>query len=129
MLPYSPEQVAAAKRIDLLSYLQARRPHELVRAGPHEYRTVTHSSLVISHGKWRWCREGIGGTTALNYLMKVENYTFLEAMQELAGSPSLQPVQHMDRAAVHIRRQVLPQGGKGMHHAHFVPFLQTPGLC
>ena len=26
-------------------------------------------------------------------------------------------VQHMDRAAVYIRRQVLAQGGKGMYHS------------
>ena len=125
MLPYSPEQVAAAKRIDLLSYLQARRPHELVRAGPHEYRTVTHSSLVISHGKWRWCREGIGGTTALNYLMKVENYTFLEAMRELAGSPSPQPVQHMDTAAPGVF--ALPPSN--LLNRHVRAYLQSRGIC
>ena len=26
-------------------------------------------------------------------------------------------VQHMDRAAVHVRHQVLAQGGKGMYHS------------
>ncbi|HJD24352.1 MAG TPA: DUF3991 and toprim domain-containing protein [Firmicutes bacterium] len=125
MLPYSPEQVAAAKRIDLLSYLQARRPHELVRAGPHEYRTVTHSSLVISNGKWRWFREGIGGTTALNYLMKVENYTFLEAMQELSGSPSPQPVQRMDTAAPGVF--ALPTANHTDRHVR--SYLQSRGIC
>lgn len=129
MLPYSPEQVAAAKRIDLLSYLQARRPHELVRAGPHEYRTVTHSSLVISHGKWRWCREGIGGTTALNYLMKVENYTFLEAMQELAGSPSLQPVQHMDTAAPGWKQGTFALPPANHTDRHVRVYLQSRGIC
>ena len=94
MTPNTPEQITEAKRIDLLSYLQTHRPDELIRVGPHahEYRTKTHSSLVISNGKWRWCREGFGGTTALQYLIKVEGYPFLKAMEELSGTPSLQPV-------------------------------------
>ena len=92
MMPYTKEEVEDVKRIDLLTYLQIRRPDELIRTGLHEYRTVTHSSLVISNGKWRWCREGIGGTTALNHLIKVENYSFLQAMQELSELSSPQPV-------------------------------------
>ena len=32
------------------------------------------------------------------------------------------PIQHMDRAAVHIRHQVLSQGGKGMDHIKRIPF-------
>ena len=32
------------------------------------------------------------------------------------------PVQHMDRTAVHIRHQVLSQGGKGMDHGKQIPF-------
>ena len=137
MLPYSPEQVAAAKRIDLLSYLQARRPHELVRAGPHEYRTVTHSSLVISHGKWRWCREGIGGTTALNYLMMVENYTFLEAMRELAGSLSPQLVGQVRPALSFDKGTSVHSMDKGVfalppaNHTdrHVRSYLQSRGIC
>ena len=51
MMPYTKEEVEDVKRIDLLTYLQIRRPDELIRTGLHEYRTVTHSSLVISNGK------------------------------------------------------------------------------
>ena len=32
------------------------------------------------------------------------------------------PVQHMDRTAVHVRHQVLSQGGKGMDHGKQIPF-------
>lgn len=77
------EQIEQAKRWDLLSYLQAHEPQELKRSGPHEYRTVTHDSLVISNGKWHWCSRGFGGTTALDYLIKVRDMPFVEAVQTL----------------------------------------------
>jgi hypothetical protein len=77
------EQIEQAKRWDLLSYLQAQEPQELKRSGPHEYRTVTHDSLVISNGKWHWCSRGLGGTTALDYLIKVRDMPFVEAVQTL----------------------------------------------
>lgn len=135
MQPYSPEQVAAAKKIDLLSYLQAQRPEELVRTGPHEYRTATHSSLVISNGKWRWCREGIGGTTALNYLMKVENHTFLEAMSELVGIPSPQPVQRIGPsyslgadAAQYARRGIFTLPPANHTNCHVRAYLHSRGI-
>jgi hypothetical protein len=82
----SAEQIAAAKAVDLLSYLQACEPGELRRAGPHEYRTTGHGSLVISHGLWYWNRGGFGGKTALDYLIKVRGMGFIEAVETVLGS-------------------------------------------
>jgi len=46
------EQIAQAKEIDLLSYLQANEPYELVRSGPNEYRTTSHHrSQYLFHNK------------------------------------------------------------------------------
>ena len=67
----SEEQLAQARQVDLLTYLQERAPHELVRSAPGEYRTVSHGSLVISNGAWYWNRGQIGGVSALDYLTKV----------------------------------------------------------
>ncbi|WP_147539359.1 DUF3991 and toprim domain-containing protein [Anaerotruncus rubiinfantis] len=83
-MPYvSKEQIARAKQLDLLAYLQQHEPQELVRAGPHEYRTRSHDSLVISNGKWHWCSRGIGGRTALDYLIHVQGMEFTEAVRQL----------------------------------------------
>ncbi len=35
-------------------------------------------SLKISNGKWIWWSRGIGGRSALDYLIKVKGYSFLE---------------------------------------------------
>ncbi len=68
------EQITKAKEWDLLSYLQAYEPEELQRCGQNEYCTRTHVSLKISNGKWCWNSRGIGGRTALDYLIKVRGY-------------------------------------------------------
>ena len=50
----TPEQIAQAKELDLLTYLQRYAPHELVRIGGSTYCTREHDSLKISNGKWNW---------------------------------------------------------------------------
>ena len=81
----SPEQIEKARELDLLSYLQTYEPHELKPDGPGRYITVSHDSLVISNGKWRWNSQGIGGRSALDYLVKVKGYGFVEAVEHLTG--------------------------------------------
>ena len=88
-MSYIPkDQIAAAREMDLLTYLRCFEPQELVHVGGNTYATRTHDSLKISNGKWCWWSRGIGGTNALDYLTKVEGLSFLEAAQRiLGGSP------------------------------------------
>lgn len=73
-MPYiDPKVVLEAKKMDLLTYLKNFEPHELVRLDKNNYTTRTHDSLKISNGKWMWLSRGIGGTTALNYLIEVNS--------------------------------------------------------
>ncbi len=76
---------------DLLSYLETYEPHELKRCGPHEYCTRIHDSLKISNGKWCWNRRGIGGRTALDYLIKVRGMDFVGAVEALCGYRAPKP--------------------------------------
>ena len=69
----------------MLSYLETYEPHELKRSGPNEYCTRTHDSLKISNGKWCWNSRGIGGRTALDYLIKVRGMDFVGAVETLCG--------------------------------------------
>ena len=91
-MPYiAPEVVQQAKRMDLLTYLKNYEPYELVRFSGNTYTTKTHDSLKISNGKWMWWSRGIGGRSALDYLIKVRGYTFMEAVQSIAGQAAIQP--------------------------------------
>lgn len=78
-----PEQVALAKEMDLLTYLQLYEPDELVRVSAREYCTRTHDSLKISNGKWMWWSQGIGGKNALDYLTIVEGLSFYDAVSRI----------------------------------------------
>ena len=87
----SKEQIELARDVDLLSYLQSNEPHELLPPKNGEYRTATHGSLVISKGKWVWNRTGVGGVSALDYLVKVRGMHLVEAVETVLGvrgSPS-----------------------------------------
>lgn len=81
------EQIAVAKQMDLLTYLQHYEPDELVRVSAGNYCTRTHDSLKISNGKWHWFSRGIGGRSALDYLVQVKEMPFTEAVELLAGKP------------------------------------------
>ena len=89
-MPYiSPEVILEAKQIDLLTYLKACEPSQLVRVSGNTYCTKEHDSLKISNGKWMWWSRGIGGKTALDYLIKVQGYSFLEAVQAILGNTTV----------------------------------------
>ena len=67
----APELIIQAKQMDLLTYLRNYEPYELVRFSGNTYCTRTHDSLKISNGKWIWWSRGIGGRSALDYLIIV----------------------------------------------------------
>ena len=91
-MPYiPPEVVAKAKEMDLLTYLKNYEPGELVHFGGSTYCTRTHDSLKISNGKWCWFSRGIGGKTALDYLIKVREIPFTEAVEMIVGQAAVQP--------------------------------------
>ena len=80
-MPYvSPEVIEEVKKIDLLTYMQHYEPDELVHKAKGEYRTKTHSSLTISNGLWNWFQGGVGGKNALDYLVKIKNMKFIDAV-------------------------------------------------
>lgn len=97
----SPEQLAAAKAIGTLEYLQRFEPDELTttycangrqmhcKAG--KYRTKTHDSLEIDGNQFYWWSRRVGGVSALDYLMKVKEMPFRDAVQLLTGGETFVP--------------------------------------
>lgn len=80
MTYYSKNVIDKAKEMDLLTYLRNYEPYELVRVSHNVYSTKTHDSLKISNGMWMWWSRGIGGKSAVDYLVKVRGMTFIEAI-------------------------------------------------
>ncbi len=87
----SQKQIERARQLDLLSYLQQYKPQELVRIGSGVYSTRANDSLKISHGKWfRWST-GVGGVSALDYLIKVREMRFVDAVLHLCDCLRFEP--------------------------------------
>jgi hypothetical protein len=86
---YTEEQIIKARSIDLLTYLQTYEPTELVHVRGNTYCTRDHDSLKISNGKWMWWSRGFGGSSALDYLIKVKGMQFMDAMKILTDDNEL----------------------------------------
>lgn len=89
-MPYvSAEAIEQARHTDLLSWLQYNEPGNLVKLAGNNYCTKEHDSLKISNGKWHWFSRGIGGMSALDYLIKVKEYTFPQAVEAIVGGAAM----------------------------------------
>ena len=88
-----PETIEKAREVDLLTYLKTCEPGELVHISGDHYCTREHDSLKISNGKWYWFSRGFGGYNALDYLIKVKEVPFMEAVERIAGQVAYQPRQ------------------------------------
>ena len=84
-----PEDIEKAREMDLFTYLRYYEPQELVHVSGNTYCTREHDSLKISNGAWMWFSRGIGGWTALDYLIKVKGYAFIEAVKIINGQENI----------------------------------------
>ena len=91
-----PETIERARQMDLLTYLQTFEPDELVHIGGNHYCTREHDSLKISNGKWYWFSRGFGSYNALDYLIKVKEIPFMEAVERIAGQAAYLTPTRMD---------------------------------
>ena len=127
-MPYiPPEVVARAREMDLLTYLRTYEPQELVHFGGSTYCTREHDSLKISNGKWCWFSRGIGGYSALDYLIKVKEMPFTQAVETIMGNlsaapPAFVPAPKMPKEKVLL----LPQANRSATHA--VEYLHHRGI-
>ena len=86
------EQVVAARRMTAIEFLRRYRAADLVKSSAHgEFELKSHDSFKINgeSSLWHWKSRGIGGKSALDYLLHVEGCSFVEAVRLLCDE---QPV-------------------------------------
>ena len=91
----TPEMIEKAREMDLLTYLANYEPNELVPFSDGIYTTKEHDSVKISNGKWFQWSTGIGGISALDYLVKVRKMPFAEAVLLVLGQTAMAPPQYV----------------------------------
>ena len=129
MAYYTSHQIEKAKQIDLLTYLQEYNPDELVYESRNSYTTRSHDSLKISNGMWFWFSRGIGGKSALDYLIVVEEMTFTQAVEHLLKQKGLEKKVKIKRELTEkekIDRLVLPD--KDNNNYRVVSYLMSRGI-
>lgn len=126
-MPYIPPSVMQeVKRMDLLTYLKNYEPYELVHFSGNTYTTRTHDSLKISNGKWMWWSQGTGGRSALDYLIKVRGYSFLEAVELLAERANIQPPLSVSENVPMEKQLLLPK--KNQDDQKVIAYLSGRGI-
>ena len=100
---------------------------ELVHFGGGTYCTREHDSLKISNGKWCWFSRGIGGYSALDYLIKVKEMPFYAGSRNhygetVSGTARLFPGSESTERKVLL----LPQANRSATHA--VEYLHRRGI-
>ena len=127
---YTEEQIMKARAIDLLTYLQTYEPTELVHVRGNTYCTREHDSLKISNGKWMWWSRGFGGSSALDYLIKVKGMQFMDAMKILTADNELAlnnaPVLGESRQNKGTRKLLLPE--KSETNLEVIRYLSGRGI-
>lgn len=111
----------------MLTYLRQCDPQELVHVSGNVYCTKTHDSLRISNGKWYWFSRGIGGASALDYLIKVNGYSFLEAMETISGrAAAMPPISMPPTAEPRPKTLLLPE--RSHTHDRVIAYLTGRGI-
>lgn len=127
-MPYiPPEIVAEARQVDLLTYLKNYEPYELVEVCRNTYTTKSHDSLKISNGLWYWFTKGVGGKSAIDYLIKVRNFTFINAVQTVLGNIKTQaPVQYKQQEKNKEKHLKIPV--KAINNDRAINYLLSRGI-
>ena len=96
MTLYNRKTIQHANHMYLLTFIQVFEPQNLIHIAGSTYCTREHDSLKISNGKWCWFSRGIGGRSALDYLIKVKGIPFTEAVGMILGrAAEMPPVSHI----------------------------------
>jgi hypothetical protein len=85
-----------------------------VRLSAGVYSTRTHDSLKMSNGKWMWHSRGIGGRSALDYLIKVREISFLDAVEQIMGRTAVQSPVSVSKPKEPPKPFVLPKPDAGI---------------
>ena len=127
MAYYPPDVIQKVKEIDLYTYLKNYEPDELVHFSRGTYMTRTHDSLKISNGMWYWFSQGFGGKTALEYLIRVRDYSFIEAVEIILGKSKISPpIQYKQKEKVQNVRLLLPK--KASDNEQVIRYLVGRGI-
>ena len=128
-MPYiDPAIIEQVRTIDLLTYLRDNEPDELVKLSHSSYCTASHDSLKISNGKWYWWSRGFGGKSALDYLIKVRDMSFLDAVNLLKDRNTIPLPPPQRTMSAPRKRKAFRPPAKSRNDANAIAYLKLRGI-
>jgi len=100
-----------ARTADVLAFFEKYHGFTFAHRGG-EYRCQQHKSLAVKDDclSWYWHSKGVGGYGVLDYLTKVENMPFRQAVEVVTGiSPTPAPLRQERQQAEPPKTLVLPE--------------------
>jgi len=119
------EQTARAREITVLDYV-LHYESDSVKSIGGGYRSKEHKSLAISDKGFFWHSNGVGGKTALDYLMAVRNYDFVSAVCHLINEA---PYEKGDKPYAKRQGRSPPNAHKPQSTPNNLPSSQTKPLA
>ena len=127
MSKYVPKElVKKAKEVDLLTYFMNYNPSELVKKGIGTYSLKTHDSVIISNGLWHRFSTNQAGKTAVDYLIKVEKMTFLEAVNDVLNMNIKTYIVSKNGTKNEVKQIVIPE--KADTNKDVIDYLKNRGI-
>lgn len=120
------ELVKKAKEIDLLTYFMNKNPSELVKKWIGTYSLKAHDSVIISNNLWHRFSTNQAGKTAVDYLIKVEKMTFLEAVNDVLNMNIKTYIVSKNGTKNEVKQIVIPE--KADTNKDVIDYLKNRGI-
>ena len=127
MTRISRKALERVREMDLLTYFMMFEPEELIRVSNNNYTIREHRSLKISNGKWMWWSHGFGGRSALDFLIKVRDVPFRDAVAIIIEEKEYKtPVFYAKKPTEKEKKLMLPE--RNLTDNRVISYLRSRGI-
>lgn len=131
------DQIQRAKEINVLDYILRHESQNIRKVGEC-YRLIDHPSISISDNGWYWHSQSTGSKTALDYLVIVRGYSFIDAVNLLMNEKpwdhfvgqieanTFKQVKRIETASEHRKPLILPK--KNDTNTRVIAYLLSRGI-
>jgi len=121
------EQIKQARDVHILDYILRNEPDNIRNIGKC-YRLKDHPSLSIDKNGWYWHSQSIGSRLALDFLVTVRGYEFVDAVVKLSSNINTyhEPLQTGTQSPLERKTFILPK--RNLNNTRVIAYLLSRGI-
>lgn len=129
---FTNEQMDTVRNMSTVEVIQKSMGFTFKRAGS-DYRCIEHDSLcVFKDGKgWKWYSQDKSGCNAIDFMMKIHDYSFQEAVATLLGNDygnGISQSTYTDNKPIERKPFTLPEKTSGRYDRIYAYLMQSRGI-